>query len=1811
MRIQVIACLYILLCAMPAFAQKKTLSEDELRKQSDKLFKAKDFVAAAPLYSQLLSVTNKDANYNYRYGVCLLEAAKDKSSSITYLDNAKKLGCIEDDLEFYLGRSLMYNSKYSDAVNSFKTFKEKAGEGKSIRYEIDLLISNCNNALELLKSRKNLVTLDRVETNRSAFYAALDFSNSNGKLIPAAEQYLSNIDKEKMVNPLMFINADSRFIIFSSYGKISIGKKDLYIVRKLDGGGWGNPENLGDAINTKEDEEYAYMAEDGRTLYFSSKGHNSMGGYDLFKSVLDLNTGRWSEAENLGIPVNTIDDDVYFLPTISGDIASVVSAMDAERGLVGIKRIKISTGNASLAVISGQYISQDQPFRRDAKISVIRVRDNGLVQTIKTDPRTGEYELQLPPGEDYMLLVQAGSYLPHAEIFTLPNGLTQTGLRQQLKLNRTSDEEEMVLANYFTAQPDAPMRDSIVAVSDIPSMVVKNKFDLAENDKNKLKPLKLRGQTLYVIPPANNQGKADLAFQNNAAGDEIKEVNVQENTLTKSESTNSAKENEIKSVDGGSTSQGLNTDTETNIAQEKKNLNDTGEKELALEESPSELKSMTNVVPSDSASVEAKYPENISNEDLVAVAYTDANEMESDAIEMQQLAKMKDQDASSKDSVSKVQLAEARELILKGKEFKDEAQLKFRESQETAKDAEAIRTEADELRVKAEEKKKDAVAARKDAGALAVSFNVDTTKVLAMVNAKTIENENTQSRIEGNTVAINDGTEPGSIIEDPSSVASNNEVAQNITPTSAENKTQTTIENKSEVAQNVTSLPTETKTQNSSENKNEVAQSTIPASAENKTQKAIENKNELASNTSPSSVENKTQNTVENKIELKNEVVDHTVSTSKENKTQITGEAKNELKSELASNTTPTSAENKVQNTIGNKNELKSELASNTTPTSTESKTQTTIEKKNEVAQNSASLPGETKTQNSSEDKNEVAQSTIPISAENKTQNIVENKSEVKSEVAENKIQNTIENKNELKNEVTRSTPPSVENKIENTADNNSERKSEIITAGRNEIARDETLLALNGSEPGRTSPESDMREMTASNVEVSSNLEEVIQSIDEPARESARKYVENNNESVTLERKSRSLQTKIEAMPQSQQRDSLIGVANDYSIQSVRKWQEAQQNLRTAQQNDGSVQLKLHELRNAQTSDVPVAYLDENNAENATEEIVESENDTLTKLDTTSALYPQYVQAKQDVESKQNVVIENFARGITWSNQAEEAKAKEIKLRQEAEVETDKRRKSDLLMQAELYKLQSDSLTFIATQELETSKALRGEVDVMKSNLQTLKEQITIVDTTVKPEQNLAASAKQSEGKSDTAKVAFTTSPATSMELNSNTEQKEIWWTDSVKQANKLQVDSAAIIARSADVKTEVAVTETAVDPNPSPVKEEDYTYNATLNEMSFGFEKQGRKAGEEISMDPSLPAGLVFKVQIGAFRKPVPASAYKNIQPLTAETSRPGWVRYCVGLFRTFEPANLVKKEMRISGFKDAFVVAYFNGKRISLAEAYSMLNITNAATKNVYTEVQRKESASLASLNIVPQKYKNIKDDDVVAFYGSTNNAKVSKLSSIASGSLSSVIEYTVQIGVYRSANPPSAISQFENLQSQSIRNGLYRFTSGRFSNRIDAEAARRSAVSAGVKDAFVTKYSAGNAVEASVAPTRVVLKSQPEPSASLLQNENSTPSSQETISSINKNGIVFKIQIGAFKENVPMDKVQSILKIASMGLSNEIDSRGLHIFYAGNFSNVADASSAKSEIVKSGIADAFIVAFSNGKKIPLADAIKAMQ
>ncbi|MCF6184318.1 MAG: hypothetical protein L3J56_06775, partial [Bacteroidales bacterium] len=92
---------------------------------------------------------------------------------------------------------------------------------------------------------------------------------------------------------------------------------DIYVSKKT-GDKWGEAKKLSDVINTKYDEDGVFMHPDGKTLYFSSKGHDSMGGYDIFRTVKQ-DDGTWSEPQNLGFPVNSPDDDLYFVMAANGN----------------------------------------------------------------------------------------------------------------------------------------------------------------------------------------------------------------------------------------------------------------------------------------------------------------------------------------------------------------------------------------------------------------------------------------------------------------------------------------------------------------------------------------------------------------------------------------------------------------------------------------------------------------------------------------------------------------------------------------------------------------------------------------------------------------------------------------------------------------------------------------------------------------------------------------------------------------------------------------------------------------------------------------------------------------------------------------------------------------------------------------------------------------------------------------------------------------------------------------------------------------------------------------------------------------------------------------------------------------------------------------------------------------------------------------------------------------------------------------------------------------------------------------------------
>jgi outer membrane protein OmpA-like peptidoglycan-associated protein/cell division septation protein DedD len=138
------------------------------------------------------------------------------------------------------------------------------------------------------------------------------------------------------------ISKDQKTLYFSSNRPGGYGDMDIYVATKDSKGHWSNVKNLGPTINTEYEEDGPFIDYDGVTLYFSSKGHDSMGGHDIFKSKYDPKAKQWSTPENMGFPINTPDDDIYIIVSSDGLRAYYSSVRDDGMGYTDIYMVTSS-----------------------------------------------------------------------------------------------------------------------------------------------------------------------------------------------------------------------------------------------------------------------------------------------------------------------------------------------------------------------------------------------------------------------------------------------------------------------------------------------------------------------------------------------------------------------------------------------------------------------------------------------------------------------------------------------------------------------------------------------------------------------------------------------------------------------------------------------------------------------------------------------------------------------------------------------------------------------------------------------------------------------------------------------------------------------------------------------------------------------------------------------------------------------------------------------------------------------------------------------------------------------------------------------------------------------------------------------------------------------------------------------------------------------------------------------------------------------------------------------------------------------------
>lgn len=224
-------------------------------------------------------------------------------------------------------------------------------------------------------------------------------------------------------NPSLSPTGDKLY--FTSNRPGSIGKNDIWVVDvtiKQDGLlEFSNPRNLGPKVNTKEDEMSPFIHADNQTLFFSSRGRGGLGKYDVFVSYKD-GKGGWTEAKNIGYPLNTCKDEIGFVVNAYGDKAYFSSNGQEKNGRGrDIYELKLQEGNARpvkrMKFAKGKIVDADTKKPVMAQIDVYSIKNNEKVFKSVSDSKTGEFISCVPEGEDVGVNVDRKGYLFYSEYF--------------------------------------------------------------------------------------------------------------------------------------------------------------------------------------------------------------------------------------------------------------------------------------------------------------------------------------------------------------------------------------------------------------------------------------------------------------------------------------------------------------------------------------------------------------------------------------------------------------------------------------------------------------------------------------------------------------------------------------------------------------------------------------------------------------------------------------------------------------------------------------------------------------------------------------------------------------------------------------------------------------------------------------------------------------------------------------------------------------------------------------------------------------------------------------------------------------------------------------------------------------------------------------------------------------------------------------------------------------------------------------------------------------------------------------------------
>jgi hypothetical protein len=1739
--------------------------ESQVKETANKYFSKEDYISAQPLYSQLLSLHQQNAEYCYKFGVCLLYTnTKDLSLSIKYLEYALKQSKMPNKIYYYLGRAYHLDYRFTDAMFYYSQYilflKDNTEEKNDIEHQIEM----CKNGLKLLSSISDLYVTQKKEIRENGFFRNYNMQMSNenelvqsrefgGKYLPKPPEFKTKLDKKlEDDNAIIFIT-DSNEIYFSSYGKNGNNKKDIYKVVKSKDGGWSQPENLGDIINTKYDEDYPFILPDRKTLYFCSKGHNSMGGYDIFKSVFNKATETWSEPENLDFAINTPYDDILFVTDSSQTNAFFSSNRKNTPKMITFYNVKID---------------KRPVIAKDIKLTV---SSNDIMDTNFQKSLTlikAKAELNVNTGDEaFKPLFNPDS----AEASTNKENTDTT--QTTVNTNEEENDEDTTSVNTNISNSD------IIGIA----------YEEANKTQNEVKELEIQLNTTLNLANKKNQQSNNLIKEykkNIETANALSDSTQKETELSKIKNLKYESETLKKEASVAYT---ITKQLEKKIAEKKKDAADalnyakTIEKAAntkTKEESIALLDSLTKRIeeneknkeePINKDELSPNQQDYLQKKNEAEKYFEDANKLKEEAnlIKEQGDLVKKDIEKSRKSSVKEALKNQLANIDEEYKNKMDEANLNYDKEKKTQLQADSIYKDLTVINNLITEIKDNTDSIIQKANKDIAQSNNQSTKAKISAN-KNLKKTTTNKKTTGKEIAINKTNQ------------NKTETKTTSTTTTANNET---ILNKQKYDSIITSS---INISNTIKNKAEEYKKTADAYFATSNQKneeardAMQKANEISEQikrTSDKTEQNKLLFKADSLLELsqkKNSEASINYDIGKvisDKQKEIQKDADNatnyvnEIKKEANYNYKVVKISNKQKEILNNNkkytepkigiNQIITEIYENKEKERANADRKITkLEKENSAISDSIRIINnevhnqktqtarketlkkrirllETKSENN---KNKIAASKVLV---NKLNNDTKN-------LKDEQFVNTIENENRTQN-----LPEATiinKNLIEKNLSDNSNKINELSLA----------INDIKNNSEKQNNPEVENNKVEIKKLD---NFEADLKKIELNAKANEEKYIKNKDTLNKVKIENKNDKNILLAIKYEREADSMANIAlafkakadietiainkkdllinsTDFSNIAINKQKQA---------IEIYIKAKTEIFLSNETTINNEKKPETQNAQNKTSDTAKIQEEKQ-KVDSIAFNDNQFTKIEiYNLKSEANVIREN-AKSITDKKQKNEELNKADEIEKNAKIKESELQKkinytkndiaSDNKLVLDKIAIKNDSITDIAV------------ANYLKNNSEKLLEK-------AKEKTDEANNAENDTEKNKILKEANALTDEAIQKQEKAMDLFEKHPTETLTQKQTVKITGTTAKTKTeATLNDKTKITETTALPVVKVDKSPVITVVTTI--------------------DNKIYDGLIFKVQLSAVTKEAPSEAFKGLNPISKGKTDNELFLYYFGVFNNYNEANNAKNDVRTIGFDDAFVVAFLNGKKIPLKEALSLLE-TNK------TKIT------------LPNSFYNI-DETLLA------NRKLEKTSEMPTVD---GLYYSVQVGVFARTITPSKLFNIEPLYYEKTPSGNYRYTTGVYNKLNDAINAKHTIVNRGVNDAFVVAFYKGKKI--TVTEARDLLKRK---TAMLVKNN--IPSNINTnIATINtqnekptipaNKGLFYSIQVGVYAKKITSEKLFNIEP-----LYFDITARGYYRYITETFTNLKDAINAKNRIVAKGVSDAFVVPFNKGKQITINEA-----